>query len=548
VSGQQPYHLLQRCLRLALAVAVALTMLLPQTTVTATAASGDRTLYLYHTHTKQTGRFTFKRNGQFDQGVLKQLNVFLADWRTKEPTKMDPALFDLLWSVYQDVGASQPINIVSSYRSPKTNAMLASKSSGVADNSQHMKGKAIDFFIPGVNLSKLRESVMRHQVGGIGYYPTSGSPFVHADTGSVRAWPRMTRAQLKKVFPDGRTLHLPTDGKPLSNEGRAYAQAEWQKCHSVPCNGSPITSGGGATTMYASLNGEAPVPATKPRTLMDIFSAGTPSAPQASEPQAEIQLASLGGDPEQRVVSTFEILAPVPAIRGGQRPGGIAENGAPIPAQKSERVLMATLYTPATSTTALDALEAIGAPAPQSRVLMTGKPDMVTAYVSLQQDPDAERALQMIIARETTASLPATKAEVVLEPTLHTASIGGHDSSLGALKGMFDLTFNALTKSAAPETVASAVAGLAQTRQPNSSIELRPIELVAPELDHVNETLVHPVFMAGNHFAVMTEAEGYLDKGTELGPLSSRIGFLPEPAIDPTYDRFVIGAPVISVH
>jgi len=181
-------------------------------------------------------------------------------------------------------------------------------------------------------------------------------------------------------------------------------------------------------------------------------------------------------------------------------------------------------------------------------VLMTDKPVMVTAYVSPEQDPDAERALQMIIARETTASLPPTKPAIAVQPTIQTASIAGQDNSLQALKGMFDLTFNALTKSTSPEPVAMAVAGLAQGRQPNASIESRTIELVAPELDHVNETLVHPVFMSASHFAVMSEAEGYLDKGTELGPFSSRLGFLPEPVIEPTYDRFVVGAPIIGIH
>ncbi len=87
----------------------------------------------------------------------------------------------------------------------------------------------MDIFIPGVNLTKLRATAMRHQVGGVGYYPTSGSPFVHVDTGSVRAWPRMTRAQLKKVFPDGRTLHLPTDGKPLSDDGRALCPGRMEQ-------------------------------------------------------------------------------------------------------------------------------------------------------------------------------------------------------------------------------------------------------------------------------------------------------------------------------
>jgi uncharacterized protein YcbK (DUF882 family) len=94
---------------------------------------------------------------------------------------MDPALFDLLWQVAQDVGAREPYSIVSSYREPKTNAMLRAKSSGVAENSQHMTGKAMDVYIKGVKLSTLRAAAMRYQVGGVGYYPTSGSPFVHLD-------------------------------------------------------------------------------------------------------------------------------------------------------------------------------------------------------------------------------------------------------------------------------------------------------------------------------------------------------------------------------
>ena len=526
---------------------MALTMLLPPTTVAVSAASGDRTLYLYHTHTKQTGRFTYKRNGQFDQKVLRQLNVFLADWRTKEPTKMDPALFDLLWSVYQEVGASQPISIVSSYRSPKTNAMLAKRSSGVADNSQHIKGKAMDFYIPGINLTKLREVAMRHQVGGVGYYPTSGSPFVHLDTGNVRAWPRMTRAQLKKVFPDGRTLHLPTDGKPLSGEGRQYAQAQWQKCHAVPCNGRVAT---GPVTMLASLD-EAPVPAAKPRTLMStLFGDG-----DQEQQRAEIQLASLH-EPTQRTVSTITI-APVPAIRssGGLFVAGMSdEGGAPVPATKSARIMLATRSSlPGDNgETALTALAALGAPAPRPRVLMTPKsePGLMTAYAPTSEpEAGAQLALRMIIERETTASVPATpRANPALDPTaIHTASLGGigERTSAEGLKGMFDMTFNALTNTSAPGPMAAALIDLAQSRQPNRSIKPRPVELVAPEIDHVNETLVHPVFMSSTHFAVLTEAEGYLDKETELGPLSGRMAFLSESGLPLAYDRFVSGAPLL---
>ena len=90
--------------------------------------------------------------------------------------------------------------------------MLRRRSNGVARFSQHMLGHAMDFYIPGVPLDQLRAIGLRLQRGGVGFYPTSGSPFVHMDTGGVRHWPRMTREQLVKVFPDGRTVHIPTDG------------------------------------------------------------------------------------------------------------------------------------------------------------------------------------------------------------------------------------------------------------------------------------------------------------------------------------------------
>jgi uncharacterized protein YcbK (DUF882 family) len=538
VSGK-PHQTLRRVVRLAFAALVSLTLLVPPTTITATAAGGDRTLYMRHTHTGEVGRFTFKRNGQYDAKVLRELNVFLADWRTKEPTKMDPALFDLLWSVYQDVGAKEPIHIVSSYRSPKTNAQLAARSSAVADNSLHMQGKAIDFFIPGIQIAILREAVMRHQVGGIGYYPTSGSPFVHADTGNVRAWPRMTRAQLKKVFPDGRTLHLPTDGRPLSTEGRAYAEREWKKCHSVPCG----VFDGASVTMLASRGSDAPVPAGRPRTLVEAFFGNNDAAKAPAEAPAEIQLASLGGDPEQRVVSTFEI-APLPALRPSMGAGGITADGAPLPALKSQRLTVATLYQPPTYDGAT-ALAALDEAVPQARVLMTPRDNLVTAYA---QDPEAERALRMIIERETTASVPAAAvAHDVVPPasalvqTASLGSVGGGD----ALKGMFDLTFNALRGTAAPEPMAIALADFAEAKAANHSIVARTTDLVAPELDHVNETLVHPVFMSAGHFAVLTEAEGYLDTQTELGPLTGRIGFELEPEVELIYDRFVVDAPLL---
>ena len=152
----------QQVVRLTLAVLMAIAVLLPPTTVPVSAETGDRTLYLYHTHTRETARITFKHNGVYDQKGLAQLNYFLRDFRTNEVTTMAPQLFDLVWEVYQKVGATQPINIVSAYRSPETNALLHAASSGVAVHSQHMLGHAMDYFIPGIPLTRLR------QVGPVG--------------------------------------------------------------------------------------------------------------------------------------------------------------------------------------------------------------------------------------------------------------------------------------------------------------------------------------------------------------------------------------------
>lgn len=207
---------------------------------TVQAESGNRTLKLYFIHTKEKAEITFKRNGRYDQRGLKQLNEFLRDWRRSEPTKMDPRLFDLVWEVYQKVGASGYINVVSAYRSPATNGMLRSRSKGVAKKSQHMLGKAMDFYIPGVKLATLRATAMKFQVGGVGYYPTSGSPFVHLDVGGVRAWPRMSRQELVSLFPDGKTMHVPADGKPLPG----YQQAVADYKRRVGANAIQVAGGG----------------------------------------------------------------------------------------------------------------------------------------------------------------------------------------------------------------------------------------------------------------------------------------------------------------
>jgi uncharacterized protein YcbK (DUF882 family) len=193
---------------------------------TASAEGDTRTLSFHHIHTDETITITYKRDGRYDDAALKKLDWFMRDWRREESVKMDPHLFDILWEAYREVDGKKPIEVICGYRAPGTNAMLRAPSTGVAQNSNHMGGQAIDFAIPGVDLEKLREVGLRLQRGGVGFYPTSGSPFVHMDTGTIRHWPRMTHDQLVKVFPDGRTVHMPSDGHPLPGYALALADVE----------------------------------------------------------------------------------------------------------------------------------------------------------------------------------------------------------------------------------------------------------------------------------------------------------------------------------
>jgi uncharacterized protein YcbK (DUF882 family) len=168
---------------------------------TAAADGETRTISFHHIHTNEDLTVTYKVNGRYDEEALAKINSVLRDWREAAPIKMDPHLIDLLWEVHRETGSKEPISVVCGYRSPDTNAMLRRRSSGVAQHSQHMVGKAVDFFIKGVPIEQVRAAGLRAQRGGVGYYPSSN--FVHLDTGSVRHWPRMPEAQLAAVLSKG---------------------------------------------------------------------------------------------------------------------------------------------------------------------------------------------------------------------------------------------------------------------------------------------------------------------------------------------------------
>lgn len=147
----------------------------------------ERTLSLLNTHTgEQLQDVVYWQRGNYLTDALSDLDYVLRDHRTDEVHPIDPITLDLMAALSRKVNASQPFEIISGYRSPKTNEKLRGETSGVAKNSYHMKGQAVDLRLPGVPLEVVRKAALELRMGGVGYYPKSD--FVHLDSGRVRSW------------------------------------------------------------------------------------------------------------------------------------------------------------------------------------------------------------------------------------------------------------------------------------------------------------------------------------------------------------------------
>ena len=168
-----------------LAVTLASSWFWPATAQRASASGESRTLSMFNIHTKESLTVTFKKEGRYDPEALKQLNRFMRDWRRDESREMDPELIDLIWTLHQQLGSNEPVQLICGYRSASTNASLRRKGGGQAKASQHILGKAADIVFPDVAVKTLRNSALVQEWGGVGYYPTSGVPFVHVDTLSL---------------------------------------------------------------------------------------------------------------------------------------------------------------------------------------------------------------------------------------------------------------------------------------------------------------------------------------------------------------------------
>jgi uncharacterized protein YcbK (DUF882 family) len=216
--------LLRRRWGLATCLIIVLVLLAGTSTLTAN-TTRDRTISLYNIHNKETLTVQYMKGGKRSAEAMQRINWILRDWRKDEATQMDPDLVDLLWEIHTELGSREPIHIISGYRSRDTNNMLRKSVGGQASESRHILGKAADVHFPDVPVRQLRYSALIHERGGVGYYPTSAIPFVHIDTDRVRAWPRLPRTELALLFPNGRTLHLPDDGEPITKEDVRGARA-----------------------------------------------------------------------------------------------------------------------------------------------------------------------------------------------------------------------------------------------------------------------------------------------------------------------------------
>ncbi len=145
-----------------------------------------RSLSFYNLHTGESLKTTYFANGEYIPGALHEINFILRDWRQNEIKPIDPALLDLLVGIQHRLATKEPFQIISGYRTPKTNAMLHFATEGVAVHSLHLDAKAIDICVEGRSLKNVRRAAMSMFGGGVGYYPRTG--FVHVDTGRLRFW------------------------------------------------------------------------------------------------------------------------------------------------------------------------------------------------------------------------------------------------------------------------------------------------------------------------------------------------------------------------
>lgn len=143
-------------------------------------------LSFYHIHTAEKLTITYREHGEIVPGALAEVSRYLRDFRTKQVHDIDVGLLDTLHALYSTFDGRGNFEVISGYRSPRTNEALRHVTTGVAENSLHIQGRAIDVRLTSAKTTALRDAALALKAGGVGYYPESN--FVHLDTGRVRSW------------------------------------------------------------------------------------------------------------------------------------------------------------------------------------------------------------------------------------------------------------------------------------------------------------------------------------------------------------------------
>lgn len=384
-----------------------------------TVAGGEtRTISLYHVHTKESLTVTYMKDGRYIPSAMKQINYLMRDWRRKEVITIAPKTLDLLWELHADMGSKKPIHIVCGYRSPKTNAFLKRIGRNVANKSQHMRGKAIDFFFPDVSTDKIRNSALARRVGGVGYYRSAGGPtgFLHIDSGNVRHWgPGMSPSQIASLIRQGQKYV----GRRMNRNDQVQVADSGSNAGVTGENGK---SGGIFGFFKRKMKGE---PAEEAAPVEETVVAAAEPAPVESAYSAEDdELADLSADAAAAGKKKPALRAPAPSQVASADDAADPDSSAELAALTSS----ASVEALGDEQPAAPAKAAVDAPKPKL------KPKIVMAMAARATAPADDVQIQPVSA-EPDAQTWAKKPSQVAKPLANIANDVAAETDVAALDG-----------------------------------------------------------------------------------------------------------------
>ena len=387
--------------------------------VVAEAGGETRTISLYHIHTGESLTVAYMVDGRYVPSAMRQINYLLRDWRRNKTVTIDPRTIDLVWELHADLGSKEAIKVVCGYRSAQTNALLHRIGRHVAEKSQHINGKAIDFYFPDVPTVKIRNSALVRDVGGVGYYRSAGGPtgFLHVDSGHVRHWgPYISDSQMASIEREGRK----TLGRRL--KGRFSTDTQVASASSG--------SGGGLLSFLGFGKKKAPTIVADEAPTQVAMAEPVPPAPVTPKAKgiSKTEAAYAAADPDLADLANDAAVAPAPAKVKVATPvvsavqqaslGDLSQDAAQAPTPVAPKVLAAKpqALPVAVADASLDDASNIkrGTPVPKPRL----KPVevMLMAAANIKADPN--------LIRITAASAPPPNLTGKDEPSPVSDSLG----------------------------------------------------------------------------------------------------------------------------